>query len=68
MVHSNHQASPTENRWLPPWEAYHRAVMLAHAARGQFLRNTAVTFGHNIRDRICAWARERHFRFCPLCC
>jgi hypothetical protein len=68
MVYSNHQESSSDNGCLPPWEAYHRAIHLAHAARGQYLRGATTTFGHDLRDRICTWARAHHFRFCPLCC
>jgi len=30
---------PTGNDQLPPWDAYHRALNDAQAARGQFLRS-----------------------------
>lgn len=68
MVPGYYQESSSENGWLPPWESYHRAVGLAHAARGLYLRNAATAFGHHLRDRFCTWARAHHFRFCPLCC
>ena len=68
MIYSDHQKFSSYNRSLPPWEAYHRAMLLAHTARGQYLRSAMTALGHEVRERFCAWARERHFRFCPLCC
>jgi len=53
---------------LHPWEAYHRALNDAQAARGQFLRNGFLAIVMSVRDRICTNVRKWHIRFCPLCC
>jgi hypothetical protein len=56
------------NDSLPPWEAYHRALNDAQAARGQFLRDGFLATARSLRDRICRKAQKWHIRFCPLCC
>jgi hypothetical protein len=44
------------NDILPPWEAYHRALNDAQAARGQFLREGFLSTAKSLRDRICRQA------------
>jgi hypothetical protein len=56
------------NDFLPPWEAYHRALNEAQAARGQFLRDGVLASAKSLRDRICRQARKWHVRLSPLCC
>jgi hypothetical protein len=56
------------DRFLAPWEAYHRALNDAQAARGQFLRDGFFVTARSLRDRICRKARKWHMRLCPLCC
>jgi hypothetical protein len=41
------------NEFLPPWEAYHRALNDAQAARGHFLREGVLSTARLLRDRIC---------------
>ena len=59
---------PTGNDLLPPWEAYHRTLNDAQAARGQFLRSGFVTATRSLKDRFCCQARKWHIPLCPLCC
>ena len=59
---------PTGNDQLPPWEAYHRALNDAQAARGQFLRSGFVAATMSLKDRICCQLRKWHIPLCPLCC
>ena len=56
------------NDFLPPWEAYHRALNDAQVARGQFLRSDCVAAARALKDRICCYARKWHIPLCPLCC
>jgi hypothetical protein len=56
------------NEFLPPWEAYHRALNDAQAARGQLLREGFLSTAKSLRDRICRQARKWHIRLCPLRC
>ena len=56
------------NEFLPPGEAYHRALNDAQSARGQFLRDGFLASAKSLRDRICRQARKWHIRLCPLCC
>ena len=58
----------TGNDLLPPWEAYHRALNDAQAARGQFLRTAFVAATRSLKDRICFHVRKWHIPLCPLCC
>jgi hypothetical protein len=53
---------------LLPWDAYHRALCDAQAARRHFLLKGLFTTTKSLRDRICYQAREWNIRFCPLCC
>ena len=53
---------------LPPWEAYHRALCDAQAARGHFLRKGFFAITEALKKRICYKAREWNIRLCPLCC
>lgn len=57
-----------DNDFSPPWEAYHRAMKDAQAARERFLRNGSVATAKSLRDRICRQAQKWHIRLCPLCC
>jgi hypothetical protein len=58
----------SDNDFLPPWEAYHRALNGAQATRAEFLRDGFVATARSLRDRICRQARKWHIRLCPLCC
>ncbi len=53
---------------LPPWEAYHRALCDAQAARGHFLRKGFFATITSLKNRICYQAREWNIRICSLCC
>ena len=56
------------NRYLPPWEAYHRALCDAKVSRGHFLRKGFFATTKSLKNRICYQAREWNIRLCPLCC
>jgi hypothetical protein len=56
------------NGCLPPWEAYHRALCIAQAARGHFLLKGFIATTKSLKNRICYQAREWNIRLCPLCC
>jgi len=53
---------------LPPWEAYHRALCDARAARGHFLLKGFLATTRSLKNRICYQVHEWNIRFCPLCC
>jgi hypothetical protein len=57
-----------DNDFLPPWEAYQKALSDAQAARGQFLRKGLLETTKSVKDRICWQARKWHIQLCPLCC
>jgi hypothetical protein len=61
-------SSPTGNDFMPPWEAYHREVNDAQAARGQFLRRGFVAAARSLKGRICCHVRKWRIPLCPLCC
>jgi len=51
-----------------PWDAYHRVLRQAQAARAQLMRNMVFTCADRLRRRICAVAEKLHINLCPLCC
>ena len=53
---------------LTAWDAYHRVLCQAHAARAQLMRNMVFTCADRLRDRICAGAHKLRINLCPLCC
>jgi hypothetical protein len=60
--------SAMHNGCLPPWEAYHRALCDAQAARGHLLRKGLSAARKSLKNRICYQARVWHIRLCPLLC
>lgn len=56
------------NGCLPPWEAYHRALCDAQAARGYFLLKGIFTTTKLLKNRICYQAREWNIPLWPLHC
>ena len=56
------------NGSLPPWEAYHKALFIAQAARGRFLLKGFLATAKSLKTRICYQARVWNLRLCPLCC
>jgi len=55
------------NGCLPPWEAYHRALCDAQAARGRFLLKGFFAITKSLKNRICYQTREWNIRLWPLC-
>jgi len=53
---------------VPPWEAYHRAMCDARAARGQLLRTLFLAAVKSLKARVCSQAHKWDIRLCPLCC
>ena len=60
--------SPTEKALLNPREIYHRVLIDAQAARGQYLRSGFVAATRSLKDRLCYQLRKWHIPHCPLCC
>ena len=56
------------NGCLPPWEAYHRALCDAQAARGYFLIEVFSATTKSLKNRICNQARELNIPLWPLRC
>jgi len=67
MDYRRHGDSPSAGG-LTPWDAYHRLLRQAHAARAQLLRNMVLNCAERLRHRICTVAEKLRINLCPLCC
>jgi hypothetical protein len=57
-----------KHRSIPPWQAYHRAVQEAKAARARLLGGIFSLAHRHLKGRICARARKWNIRVCLHCC
>ena len=55
------------NGCLPQWEAYHRILCDAQAARGHFLLKVFFALSKALKNRVCYQVRYWNIRFCLLC-